>query len=93
MTTDEIEINLLILKCFIWICVAFAVFLPLKMILESPSETDESLEGHYQIQRSKVINHPEYSKPVLLTEYGWAKRGHETYWYEKKITQIGEANE
>ena len=43
------------------------------------------LESHYQVQESKIINHPAYWQPVLMTRYGWAKRGHETNWYETKI--------
>jgi hypothetical protein len=46
------------------------------------------LESHYQVQESKIINHPEYWQPVLMTRYGWAKRGHETNWYETKIEPI-----
>lgn len=49
------------------------------------------LDGHYQVQRSKVINDPGYSEPVLLTQYGWAKRGHETNWYDQKVEKIREA--
>ena len=48
----------------------------------------DDLEGHYQIQESKIINHPAYWQPVLMTRYGWAKRGHETNWYETKIEPI-----
>jgi len=46
------------------------------------------LESHYQVQESKIINHPAYWEPVLMTRYGWAKRGHETNWYETKIEPI-----
>jgi len=46
------------------------------------------LESHYQVQESKIINHPAYWQPVLMTRYGWAKRGHETNWYETKIEPI-----
>jgi hypothetical protein len=52
------------------------------------SDMMEDLEGHHQVQRSKVINHPAYSSPVLMTQYGWAKRGKETHWYETKIEKI-----
>jgi hypothetical protein len=51
-------------------------------------EMSEDLENNVQVQRSKVINHPAYSKPVLMTQYGWAKRGQETNWYETKIEEI-----
>ena len=51
-------------------------------------EMAEDLEGNVPVQRSKVINHPAYSKPVLMTQYGWAKRGKETDWYETKIEEI-----
>ena len=46
------------------------------------------LESHYQVQESKIINHPAYRQSVLMTRYGWAKRGHETNWYETKIEPI-----
>ena len=46
------------------------------------------LESHYQVQESKIINHPAYWEPVLMTRYGCAKRGHETNWYETKIEPI-----
>lgn len=82
-----------VLECFLWICFAIAIAIPIKFFLEMGGTPDDGLEGHYQIQRSRVINHPEYASPVLLTEYGWAKRGHETNWYKKEITQIGVANE
>lgn len=48
----------------------------------------QDLEGYYQVQRSKIVNHPEYALPVLMTQYGWAKRGQETNWYETKIEAI-----
>ena len=48
----------------------------------------EDLEGHYSVQRHKIINHFEYAYPVLMTQFGWAKRGHETHWYETKIETI-----
>ncbi len=54
------------------------------------SEMSEDLEGHYRVQESKIVNHPEYWKPVLITRYGWAKRGHETKWYETKTEPIPE---
>lgn len=54
------------------------------------SEMAEDLTGHYPVQESKVVNHPEYSKPVLITRNGLAKRGHPTNWYETKIQKIEE---
>ena len=60
------------------------------------TEAEEDLSGHYQVQESRVINHPEYYKPVLLTRYGWAKRqgffGAKVEWYKQEITQIEEKN-
>ena len=52
------------------------------------TDAQEDLSGHYPTQRSQVINHPAYANPVLMTQYGWAKRGQETYWYETKIEEI-----
>ena len=52
------------------------------------NSSEEDLEGHYSVQRHKIINHPEYVYPVLMTQFGWAKRGHETHWYETKIETI-----
>jgi hypothetical protein len=52
------------------------------------SEMSQDLEGHYQVQRSKIVNHLEYALPVLMTQYGLAKRGQETNWYETKIELI-----
>ena len=58
------------------------------------TEAEEDLTGHYQVQESKIINHPEFYKLVLLTRYGWAKRkgffGQEVRWYRQEITEIGE---
>ena len=51
-------------------------------------DMSQDLEGHHQVQRSKIVNHPSYASPVLMTQYGWAKRGHETKWYETKIESI-----
>ena len=51
-------------------------------------DMSEDLEGHYSVQRSKIVNHPAYASPVLMTQYGWAKRGKETNWYETKIESI-----
>lgn len=45
------------------------------------------LSSDYQVQESKLINHPEYAHPVLITRYGWAKRGRETQWIGVKIEQ------
>jgi hypothetical protein len=52
------------------------------------SDTAEDLEGHHHVQESKIVNHPSYSQPVLMTRYGWAKRNHTTRWYETKIEPI-----
>ena len=52
------------------------------------NSSEEDLEGHYSVQRHEIINHPEYAYPVLMTQFGWAKRGHETHWYETKIEPI-----
>ena len=52
------------------------------------SDMSQDLEGHYQVQRSKIVNHPEYVSPVLMKQYGWAKRGKETNWYETKFEPI-----
>ena len=52
------------------------------------TDTQEDLSGHYQTQRSQVINHPAYANPVLMTQYGWAKRGEEVWWYETKFEEI-----
>ena len=51
-------------------------------------DMSEDLEGHHQVQRSKIINYPAYASPVLMTQYGLAKRGQETNWYETKIESI-----
>lgn len=53
-------------------------------------DMSEDLEGHYQVQRSKIINHPAYDSKVLMTQYGWAKRGHPTNWYETTIEPLNE---
>jgi len=55
-------------------------------------DMSEDLESHYQVQESKIVNHPEYWNPVLMVRYGWAKRGHSTRWYETKIVQLPEEN-
>jgi len=57
------------------------------------SELAEDLSGHYHVQRSKVIDHPEYASAVLMTQYGWARRGQQTAWYETRIEQIKESRE
>jgi hypothetical protein len=51
---------------------------------------DQELTGDYQVQRSKIINHPAYSRPVLLVEHGWASRGKETVWTDSEIKEITE---
>jgi hypothetical protein len=51
------------------------------------TDVQEDLSGHYQTQRSQIINHPEYANPVLMTQYGWAKRGQKTQWYETRIEE------
>lgn len=53
----------------------------------SLKEMDDELSSDYQVQESKLINHPEYANPVLITRYGWAKRGRETQWVGVKIEQ------
>jgi hypothetical protein len=55
------------------------------------SDMAEDLE-HHHVQESKIINHPAYWHPVLMTRYGWAKRNRETYWYETKIEPIKESH-
>ena len=46
------------------------------------------LSSDYQVQESKIINHPEYFYPVLITRHGWARRGKETVWYTTKIEKL-----
>lgn len=61
------------------------------------SDMSEDLEGHYRVQESRIINHPEYYKPVLLTRYGLAKRegffGAKVRWYKQEIQEIEEEKE
>ena len=52
------------------------------------NDSEEDLQGHYRVQKSEIINHLQYANPVLMTQFGWAKRGHETHWYETKIEPI-----
>ena len=52
------------------------------------TDAQEDLSGHYQTQRSQVINHPAYANPVLMTQYGWAKGLKEVWWYETKFEEI-----
>jgi len=52
------------------------------------SDMRQDLEGNHQVQRSKIVNHPAYASLVLMTQYGLAKRGQETNWYETKIEPI-----
>lgn len=51
---------------------------------------DQELTGDYQVQRSKIINHPAYWRPVQFVEYGWAKRGEEPVWVDAEIKEITE---
>lgn len=48
-------------------------------------DMDADLGSDYQVQESKLINHPEYSMPVIITRYGWAKKGRDTVWHTTKI--------
>ena len=54
------------------------------------TEAEEDLSSNYQVQESRVILHPAYLKPVLLTRYGWAKRqgffGERVRWYKQEVT-------
>ena len=52
-------------------------------------DMENELGSDYQVQESKIINHPEYSTPITVTRYGWAKRGRDTVWH---ITKIEEKN-
>jgi hypothetical protein len=52
------------------------------------SDTSEDLEGHYSVQRSRIDRHPEYDSKVLITQFGWAKRGKPTQWYETIIEPL-----
>ena len=51
-------------------------------------EMAEDLEDNVPVQESKVINHPMFANPVLMTRYGWAKKGKETHWYETKLQEL-----
>ena len=48
---------------------------------------ESELGSDYQVQESKIINHPEYSTPITVTRYGWAKRNRDTVWHTTKIEQ------
>ena len=37
-------------------------------------EMAEDLEDNVPVQESKVINHPMFAYPVLMTRFGWAKK-------------------
>ena len=50
-------------------------------------DMNAELGSDYQVQESKIINHPEYLMPVIITRYGWAKRGRATVWHTTKIEQ------
>jgi len=39
----------------------------------------KELEKTHLVSRSKVINHPSYSEPMLMVQYGWADK-HKTIW-------------
>ena len=54
------------------------------------SEINEDLEGHFSVQRSRIEDHLEYDCKILMTQYGWAKRGHSTYWYATTIEPLNE---
>ena len=48
----------------------------------------EDLSGDTRVSRSRVTNHPEFSQPILMTQYGW-KKGSKTVWDEEvKIEEI-----
>ena len=51
-------------------------------------EMAKDLEDNISVKESKVINHPLFANPVLMTRYGWAKKGKETYWYEIKLQEL-----
>jgi len=48
---------------------------------------ESELGSDYQVQESNIINHPEYSMPITVTRYGWAKRNRDTVWHTTKIEQ------
>jgi hypothetical protein len=54
------------------------------------SDMAKDLEGYYLTQRSRIADSPQYAKPVVITEYGWAKRGHKTTWFETKIIPLSD---
>ena len=52
-------------------------------------DVSQDLEGRHQVQRSKIANVPQCASPVLITQYGWAKRGEKTVWdKELRITPL-----
>jgi hypothetical protein len=48
---------------------------------------DRELGSDFRVVRSEVINHPEYSKPVLKVQSGW-RHGKDTVWDEVKIEEL-----
>ena len=51
-------------------------------------DMESELGSDYQVQESKIINHPEYSTLVRVTRFGWAKRGRDTVWYKTILEPI-----
>jgi hypothetical protein len=39
----------------------------------------KELEKSHLVSRSKFINHPDYSEPILMVQYGWADK-YKTVW-------------
>jgi hypothetical protein len=39
----------------------------------------KELEKSHLVSRSKIANHPSYSEPVLIVQYGWANK-YKTVW-------------
>ena len=54
------------------------------------SDMGDDLEGNHPVQRSRIDNHPEYDSKVLITQFGWAKRGKPTHWYKTIIEPLNE---
>jgi len=53
---------------------------------------ESELSSDYNVKESKITNHPEYSRQVLITRYGYAKRDRKTVWVKTEVHGIGESD-
>jgi hypothetical protein len=60
------------------------------VVIKKGTREMKELEKSHLVSRSKIVNHPSYSEPMLMVQYGWTDR-YKTIWNKEfELKKAGE---